>query len=69
MPNGSQGPPPFAISLPSFPMFVQSEKSSFPETIAAMKKKISTAIDRTVIVTVNRIVASMPTMLIHTKMM
>ena len=42
--------------------------SNFPESSAAMKKKANTASDRTVIVTVNRIVASIPTMLIHTKM-
>ena len=50
-------------------MFVHRMKSSFPEKIAAMKKKTRTAMDNTVIVTVNRIVASIPMMLIPTKMM
>ena len=50
-------------------MFVKREKSSFPEKIAARKKKSSTAIDSTVIVTVNRIVVSIPTTLMPTKRM
>ena len=42
-------------------------KNSRDEKIAARKKNANTAIDRMVIVTVNRIVASIPTMLIPTK--
>ena len=68
-PNGNHEPPPPGISPPSFPMFVHREKSSFPEKMAAMKKNTSTAIDKTVIVTVKRIVASIPMTLIPTKMM
>ena len=49
-------------------MFVHRPKSSLPEKIAARKKNSSTAIDSTVMVTVNRMVASIPTMLIPTKM-
>ena len=69
MPKGSNEPPPPAIGVPAFEMFVNREKSSFPEKIAARKKKSRTTIDSTVIVTVNRIVASIPMMLIPTKMM
>ena len=50
-------------------MFVHTEKSSLPEKMAARKKNSRTMIDSTVIVTVNRIVASIPMMLIPTKMM
>ena len=64
IPNGSQSPPPPAISLPSSAMFVQRLKSSFPEKIAARMKNASTASESTVMVTVKRIVASIPTMLI-----
>jgi hypothetical protein len=67
IPNGSHGPPPPAISWPLLLTLVHSEKSSLPEKIAATKKNASTAIDSTVIATVNRIVASMPTMLMPTK--
>ena len=49
-------------------MFVHRLKSSSPEKIAARMKNASTASESTVIVTVNRIVASIPTMLIPTKM-
>ncbi len=49
-------------------MLVHRSKSSLPEKIAAMKKNARTARDDTVINTVNRIVASIPTMLIPTKM-
>ena len=69
MPKGKNEPPPPVISFPLLERFVQAEKSSFPETIAARKKNRSTAIDSTVMVTVKRIVASIPTMLIPTKMM
>src|SRR5436190_6245111 len=62
-PNGSHEPPPPLTSPPVVDWWFQSEKSSFPEKIAAMKKKSSTAMDDTVMNTVNRIVASMPTML------
>ena len=48
-------------------MFVQTLESNLPDTSEAMKKKASTAKDRTVIVTVNRIVASMPMMFTPTK--
>lgn len=71
-PNGRNGPPPPASNADSpsqsFGMFVQKLESNLPEKIVARKKKMSTAIESTVIVTVNRIVASIPTMLIHTKM-
>ena len=67
--NGNQGPPPPGSGSPPFAMFVHREKSSFPEKIAARKKNTRTAMDSTVIVTVNRIVASIPMMLIPTKMM
>ena len=68
IPNGSMGPPPAGISAPSFAMFVHRLKSSSPEKIAARMKNASTASESSVIVTVNRIVASIPTMLIPTKM-
>ena len=48
-------------------MFVHRLKSSFPEKMAARKKNARTPIDSSVMATVNRIVASIPTMLIHTK--
>ena len=70
IPNGSQAPPPpgTAGRRSGFVTFVHSAKSSLPEKIAAMKKNARTAIDEMVMTTVNRIVASMPTMLIPTKM-
>ena len=68
IPNGSHGPPPPGITVPALDWLFHSEKSSFPEKIAARKKKSRTQIDSTVIVTVNRIVASIPMMLIPTKM-
>ncbi len=67
-PKGSHEPPPPGIASPAFEMFVHRLKSSFPEKIAARKKKTRTAIDNTVMVTVNRIVVSIPMMLIPTKM-
>ena len=73
-PNGSARPPPPATgrSDPSgaslLETFVHRLKSSFPEKIAARKKNSSTPIDSTVMVTVNRNVASIPMMLIPTKM-
>ncbi len=69
IPKGNIEPPPPGIGVPAFEMFVKREKSSFPEKIAARKKKSSTAIDSTVIVTVNRIVVSIPMILIPTKRM
>ena len=67
--KGNHGPPPPGIGSPLFEMFVHNEKSSFPEKIAARKKNTRTAMDKIVIVTVNRMVASIPMMLIPTKMM
>ena len=49
-------------------MFVQRLVSNFPDTSAEMKKNARIASARTVITTVNRIVASIPMMLIQTKM-
>ena len=67
IPKGRSGPPPSGISAPSSAMFVHRSKLRSPEKIAARTKNASTASDSTVIVMVNFIVASMPTMLIHTK--
>jgi hypothetical protein len=58
------------IATPSvLGMFVQQLEVELPGEDRARKKNTRTAIDSTVIVTVNRIVASIPTMLIPTKMM
>ena len=71
IPNGNQGPPPAAsgLSPPPLGMFVQLLAPIFPDTSAATKKKANTTSDSTVIVTVKRIVASIPMMLTPTKMM
>jgi hypothetical protein len=50
-------------------MFVQRLASNFPETITETKKNPRMPRATTLIATVNRIVASMPTMLIHTNTM
>ena len=54
-------------ATPSVGRFVQKAGSNFPDTRAAMKKNASTTRERTVMPTVNFIVASMPMMLIPTK--
>src|SRR5205814_861653 len=66
-PNGNQGPPPALRGAPPLAMFVHELVSILPDTSAAMKKKARTASESTVIVTVKRMVASIPMMLTPTK--
>jgi hypothetical protein len=53
---------------PSGVMLVQRSMSNFPDTSTETKKNARMPNARALMMTVNLMVASMPTMLIHTKM-